>query len=77
MFVYICFIGEITFQVISKTTIYRPHSNLGSDVPFQLFLTGRPCIFGLLAEYFRIYRVQSLVYGYLVGVLLNVFFGLS
>jgi hypothetical protein len=34
-------------------------------------MAGRPCIFGLLAEYFRIYRVQSLVY----GAVLNVFFG--
>jgi hypothetical protein len=50
---------------------------LGSDVPFQFLLPGRPCIFGLLAECFRIYRVQSLVYGYLVRAVLNVFFGLN
>ena len=60
------------------TILYRLHRKLGSDVPFQfLRMAGRPCIFGLLAEYFRIYRVQSLVYGYLVGAVLNVFFGLS
>jgi hypothetical protein len=30
------------------------HRKLGSDVPFQLLLIGRPCMFGLLAEYFCI-----------------------
>jgi hypothetical protein len=49
-----------SFKTFSRSLdYYRLHRMLGSDVPFQFLLPGRPCIFGLLAECFRIYRVQS------------------